>query len=482
MKYVLQFCAAIAMCLALPAALTHAQALRPAEGAQSARPNVVFVLLDDVRWDDLGAMGHPWVKTPNFDRVAREGALFRNAFAATPLCSPSRASILTGQYAHTHGIIDNVDRSQRSHQLVTFPRILHDAGYATAFVGKWHMGIDDSQRPGFDYWFSMQGQGYYFDPEVNENGRRFKAKGYTTDIFTERAVAFLQQDRDKPFLLFLAHKAVHPNVFQNADGSVRGDIGGAENFTPAERHKDLYTDQEIPRRPNTKSYGEGKPALLRKISGVEPLGPKTGTDDTTIRNRLRMLAAADEGLGEIIRTLERRGQLDNTVIVVTSDHGYFYGEHGLDRERRLAYEESIRVPLFIRYPRLIKPGTEINAFTINTDHAPTMLELAGVNVPADMHGRSLAALLKDPQHIPADWPKSLLFEYYSDTVMPRIVKMGYKAVRTEKWKFIQYADLQGMDELYDLEHDPYELTNLINQPRAATALANVKRELQALLK
>ncbi len=454
------------------------------DGRRAERPNVVFVLLDDVRWDDLGAMGHPFVRTPNFDRVAREGALFRNAFAATPLCSPNRASILTGVYAHTHGIIDNVDRSRLSHELITFPRLLHDAGFETAYIGKWHMGVDDSPRPGFDEWFSLQGQGYYFDPDVNENGRRYKAKGYTTDIFTERAVKFIRQRRDKPFLLYIAHKAVHPNVFQNADGSVQGDIGGADKFTPAPRHKELYADQPIPRRPNakTKNPGAGKPALLREIEGATPLGPDTGTDDETIRNRLRMLASADEGMGEIFTALEETGQLDNTMIVVTSDHGYFYGEHGLDRERRLAYEETARVPLFIRYAPLIKPGSVIDAFTVSVDHAPTILQLADVAVPDGIHGRSLLPLLKSGGQPPADWRISLLIEYFSDTVMPRLVKMGYQAVRTERWKYIQYRDLEGMDELYDLQTDPYELHNLINDPQAADALNAAQRELVNLLK
>ena len=470
----------------LTASLADADAgFKRKQSKRNFKPNIVFVLLDDIRWDDLGAAGHPWVSTPHFDRVAREGVLFRNVFAATPLCSPNRASILTGQYAHTHGIVDNVDRREQSHHLMTFPRILHKAGYETAYIGKWHMGVDDSPRPGFDVWFSLQGQGYYFDPNVNENERRFKVKGYTTDIFTRRAVQFLRKERHQPFVLFLSHKAVHPNTFQNADGSVRGERGGAEKFTAAERHRNLYADKEIPRRPNAKgkaagrSYGKGKPALLRNISGVKPLGPTTGTDDATIRNRLRMLASADDGMGDIFKALKETGKLDTTFIVVTSDHGYFYGEHGLDRERRLAYEETARLPLFIRYPPLVKPGIEVDAFAVSIDYAPTILDLAGVEIPVTMHGRSLVPLLRGAT--PRDWRKSLLIEYYSDTVMPRLVKMGYKAVRTRKWKYIRYIDLVGMDELYNLEHDPYEMNNVINEPQARTALAEMKGELKTLM-
>jgi len=461
------------------AGIARAQVANQSADAPS-RPNIVFVLLDDVRWDDLGAMGHPWVKTPHLDRVAREGALFRNAFAATPLCSPNRGSILTGQYAHTHGIIDNVDRSGQSHRLKTFVRQLHDVGYETGYIGKWHMGIDDSPRPGIDHWFSLQGQGYYFDPDVNINGRRTKVEGYTTDIFVDEAVKFIGRERDAPFLLYLSHKAVHPNIFQNADGSIAGEPNSPDNFAPAERHKNLYADRQIPRRPNTRSYAEGKPALQRDIPGVTPLGPTTGTPDSIIRNRLRMLAAADDGMGRIFAELERIGQLDNTVVVATSDHGYFYGEHGLDLERRLAYEETIRVPLFVRYPPLVKAGTVVDAFTLSIDYAPTLLELAGVAIPDDVQGRSLVPLLKG--ETPTDWRDSFLVEYYSDTVMPRLVKMGYKAVRNERWKYIHYLDLEGADELYDLARDPYEMKNLIADPATAKDLATMRTELDRLLK
>ena len=339
--------------------------------------------------------------------------------------------------------------------------------------------MDDSPRPGFDYWYSLQGQGYHFDSDVNDNGQRNKVEGYTTDIFSARAVEFVRQQRETPFVLYLAHKVVHPNIFQNADGSPRGPRGGAEKYTPAERHKDLYAGKKVPRRPNTKSYAEGKPALQREIPGLPPIGPTTGTDDATILNRLRMLSSAYEGMGRIFQALEEMGELDNTVIVVTSDHGFFYGEHGLGRERRLAYEETARVPLFIRYPPLIAAGSEIDDFALSIDYAPTLLALAGVETPRNVQGRSLVPLLKGEDV--ADWRKSFLIEYYSDTVMPRLVTMGYQAVRTEKWKYIRYVDLEGMNELYDLEADPYEVKNLIDDHAAQPALEEMKSELERLL-
>ncbi len=453
----------------------------PLAARAAARPNIVFVLADDVRWDELGCVGHPFVRTPGIDRIAAEGALFRNAFVTTPICSPSRASFLTGQYASKHGIIDNTDRSPLSHRLATFPRLLHDSGYESAYIGKWHMGLDDSPRPGFDHWVSIRGQGEYFDPELNENGKAARVRGYVTDIFNQRATDFIARPRSRPFVLYLAHKALHPNVKQNADGSITPINGGG--FTPAPRHARLYADEKIPRRPNAGRAPLGKPALLRKIGNLPPLGPDTGTDDETIRNRLRLLAAVDEGIGQIFETLEKTRQLDNTVFVFTSDNGYFYGEHGLSEERRLAYEESIRIPMLVRFPARVKPRTTIDRFALTVDMAPTFLELAGAPARPGMHGRSLVPLLEGRK---TDWRQSFLVEYFSDTVMPRVRNMGYHAVRTAKWKYVHYTELTGMDELYDLERDPYEMKNVIGENRAAVAamqgeLARLRRELEGPL-
>ena len=444
--------------------------------ATNSRPNIVFILVDDLRWDELGCAGHPYVKTPNIDRLAREGALFRNAFMTTPLCSPSRASFLTGQFAHTHGITDNVDRSAASHRLVTFPFLLHQADYETAFIGKWHMGNDDKPRPGFDRWVSFKGQGTYIDPDINEDGRDLKSSGYTTDILNGYAVDFIKRKHEKPFLVYLAHKAIHPEVKQNDDGSV--DLSASERFIPAQRHERAFAGNKIPRRPNYGRAPTDKPALQRQIANLPPLGPSTVTPDKAILERQRTLLAIDEGVGEILKVLEEAGQLDNTIIVFTSDNGYFYGEHGLSVERRLAYEESIRLPLLVRYPKLIKKGTVRDEFALNIDLAPTLLEVAGVPTPSNMQGRSLVPLLKG---LRPEWRSSFLIELYSDKVFPRIVQMGYEAVRNQRWKYIHYRELDGMDELYDLKSDPYEMKNLISEPSARKALDEMKRELERLL-
>lgn len=444
---------------------------------QQRPPNIVFILVDDLRWDDIGVAGHPFVKTPNIDRIGNEGVFFRNAFITDPLCSPSRASFLTGQYPHTHGITDNLNRSAASHQLITFPFLLRQSGYTTAFIGKWHMGNDDSRRPGFDRWVSFKGQGSYLNPEINDDGKDVKPNGYITDLLTGYAVEFIKRRHDKPFLVYLAHKAIHPEVMQHDDGSVN--LAHAEQFIPAQRHRSLFIGKKIPRRPNALRPPTGKSALERKIGDLPSLGANTATSDEAVLGRLRSLMAVEEGVGEILKALKETGQLDNTVIVFTSDNGYFYGEHGLSVERRLAYEESIRMPLLIRYPKAVKRGIVRDEFALNIDLAPTLLELAGVSSSIRMEGRSLVPLLKGAK---TEWRKSFLVEYYSDKVFPRVRQMGYKAVRNERWKYIHYFELEGMDELYDLKADPYEIRNIIRQPGAAKIIEGMKQEMERLLK
>ncbi len=452
------------------------------DAQEARRPNVVFVLMDDLRFDELGCTGHPFARTPNIDRLAKEGAVFRNAFATTPLCSPSRACFFSGQYAHTHGIVDNVDRSPQSHAMITWPRLLQEAGYETAFVGKWHMGVDASPRPGFDRWVCVPGQGKYNDPDLNVNGKVVQAKGYVTDVFNEYAVKFLKAAREKPFCLCVSHKCVHPDTEQRADGTLSDP--NAANFVPADRHKAMYANDKPPRRPNAFVPPRGKPALERKIDGVPPLSRETATDDETIRKRLRMLMAADDGVGQILEVLTQTGQLDNTMIVFTSDHGYFYGEHCLSVERRLAYEETIRIPLLVRYPPLIKAGSRFEAFVLSIDLAPTLLELGGAKVRGNLQGRSLAPLLRGEVY---EQRKSFLVEYFSDAVFPRVKNLGYQAVRTERWKYIHYVDLKDSvdladcDELYDLQADPYELENRIGDVGLGGTLAELRGELQRLV-
>jgi N-acetylglucosamine-6-sulfatase len=342
-------------------------------------------------------------------------------------------------------------------------------------MGKWHMGNDETRRPGFDHWLAMKGQGEAVDPWLHENGKGAKVKGYVTDVLTERALEFLGRPRSRPFFLLLAHKALHPNIVQRDDGST-SPIGEG-GFIPAERHRGLYRQEPLPRRGNYAVPPRKKPALERRIGDLPPLGPKTVTADETIRDRLRMLAAVDEGLGRIMEALQKRGALDDTVIVLTGDNGFFYGEHGLSEERRLAYEESIRLPLLVRYPSLVRAGSTPAQMALTIDLAPTMLDLAGVAPPRSMDGRSLVPVLRGGA--PA-WRTSFLIEYNSDTVFPRVQRMGYEAVRTERYKYIRFRELVGMDELYDLARDPFELENLVASAAHAAVRESLGKELDRL--
>ncbi len=445
--------------------------------SEAVSPNIIVVLVDDMRWDEFGAAGHTYLRTPNIDRIAAEGAFFKNAFTTMPLCSPSRAGFLTGLYAHSNGIEDNLARNEQSHRLRTFPAKLDTLGYETAFIGKWHMGNDNSRRPGFNYWVALKGQGEANDPYLNVNGNMQVVNGYTTDILTDFALKFINTEREEPFLLYLSHKALHPNFVQHDDGSVTAIDGGG--FVAADRHKGMYKDEVFAKRPNYGIPPTDKPALARKINDLPLLSEETVTPEKTIRERAEMLMAVDDGLGKLLEALETDGRLDNTVIVITSDHGYWYGEHGLSEERRLAYEEVIRIPLLIRYPPKINPGSTPEQMVLSLDLAPTLIDLAGQTVNAHFQGRSLAPLFEGKAE---NWRTSFLIEYFSDHVFERIVNMGYKAVRTDRYKYIHYVDLADMDEFYDLQEDPYELHNLINDPDAASAIRETKAELERLLK
>jgi N-acetylglucosamine-6-sulfatase len=276
--------------------------------------------------------------------------------------------------------------------------------------------------------------------------------------------------------LCVSHKCVHPDVEQRADGSLADP--NAAKFLPAERHETRYAADKPPRRSNAFVVPNDKPALMRTLDGVPPLSAATATDDETIRNRLRLLMAAEEGVGQILDVLKQIGKLDNTMIIFTSDHGYFYGEHCLSVERRLAYEEAIRIPLLIRYPPLIKPDTTFDEFILSIDLAPTLLDLVAAKQPEKLHGYSILPLLRGQTYEPR---KSFLVEYFTDAVFPRVRNMGYQAVRTERWKYVHYRDLADCDELYDLQSDPFELKNRINDASLANQVVEVRAELQKLL-
>jgi N-acetylglucosamine-6-sulfatase len=455
------------------------------------KPNILIVLIDDLRFDELGICGHPYMKTPHIDRIGREGAMFTAAFHTTPLCSPNRASILTGQYASRHGIIDNVARDAHSHRLPNYHVVLQKQGYETAHVGKWHMGNSGGPRPGYDRWVSFPGHGSIVDPVLNIDGDERQHEGYITDLLNAHAVDFLRKERDKPFALFFAHKAVHPDAFQAPDGTIDLSKGG---YRPAPRHADLYRGETFPRRPNAQPYDvvvkqkpawteafalKGNEASRKVLDGIE-----AGSEEE-IRLRAAMMASVDEGMGDVFKALEETGQLDDTFILFLGDNGYFFGEHGLGPERRFAYEEGIKSPFLIRYPAWFKPGTVNDDLVLALDIAPTALDLAGAR-PKDMahvQGTSLRPLSRTGRK--RGWRTSFMCEYFSENAMPWLIGMSYKAIRTRTHKYIHWTQksLDGVacDELYDLKADPFEMRNIIAKRGAAPLVAKLRKQLSQLV-
>lgn len=427
------------------------QAQTKSKATANQRPNIIFILVDELRYNALSCMGHPFVKTPNIDRLAKEGMLMKNAYVTNPVCSPSRATFLTGRYAQAHGVIKNTKYNAMTHKLITYPLLLQQSGYRTAFIGKWHMGDDYTPRPGFDRWVCAGGNK---EPKVNSpmniDGQTVQTVGHVTDVLTDETIKFIQSNArsEKPFCISLFHKGVHGP------------------YLPAERNKDLFKDQPIVRTISATTPVEGKPALVGK-NGQPP------ESDEAIRKQLRMLVDIDDGVGRILKTLEEEKILDKTFIVFTSDNGYLWGEHG-QGQKRLAYEESIRVPMLVRYPALIKAGSVTDASILNIDFAPTFLDLAHVPMHAQMKGQSILPVFKGQ---PLKSRESLLFEYYLEpTGIP-----SWKSVRTDQYKYINYTDLKDSNELYDLKQDPHEMHNLINKPQSALVVQNMEKELQRLV-
>jgi arylsulfatase A-like enzyme len=448
------------------------------------KPNILVILIDDLRYDEFGAGGHPYMKTPHIDRIAHEGALFERAFHTTPICSPNRASILTGQYASRHGIIDNVARDLASHRLPNYHLELQRLGYETAHIGKWHMGNDGKPRPGYDFWVAFDGHGRLNDPLLNEQGKYVQHKGYVTDIMNDMAVDFVKRRHAKPWSLFFAHKAVHPDAEQAADGTFN-----IEGYRVAERHTDLYRDCVFPKTPNMLSPDEvlrQKPAwaeafeLKQSDQSRALLDAIHSGEQEEIRLRAAMMASVDEGIGMLFEALEQTGQLDNTFILFLGDNGYFFGEHGLGPERRFGYEEGIRSPFLARFPKRIKAGSRVRQMVLCQDIAPTLLELAGGKPGKHIQGRSLMPLFAGKR---AGWRKSLLIEYWAENALPWLVGMTYKAVRTDRYKYIHWVNRSRngeLDELYDLEKDPYEIRNVNKRPAYRDVREKLQRELRRL--
>ena len=435
--------------------------------SQAQPRNVVFILSDDHRYDAMGFHENApdFLRTPAMDKMAEEGVHIRNAFVTTSLCSPSRASILTGRYAHNHGVVDNQRLIPEG--TVFFPQLLQDAGYETAFIGKWHMGEEsDAPRPGFDHWVSFRGQGVYVDPVLNVNGERDTYRGHTTDILTDFALDFLRErDGSEPFFLFLSHKAVHAE------------------FEPAERHKGVYADVEVPypaSMANTEANYRDKPRWVREQRygwhGVDYMYHGAMDFDEFYRRYAETLLGLDEGIGKVLAYLEESGLVENTLVIYMGDNGFSFGEHGLI-DKRQAYESSIRVPMLAWAPGYIDPGSTIEEMVLNIDIAPTILELAGVQAPDWVDGRSFLPLLTGGSV--ADWREEFVYEYYWEHPFPHTPTVF--ALRGDRYKYMFYHGVWDINELYDLQLDPDEQHNLIDSPDHRERVEEMRTRLFQLL-
>jgi len=424
----------------------------PLRAVAKTSPNILFILSDDHRWDAMSCMRHPIIKTPHLDRLSSEGVHFKNAFVTTSLCSPSRASFLTGQYAHTHGVKNNL--TVWNNENITFLEILKQAGYDTAFIGKWHMpGKGLPKLRGVDRFISFtiqEGQGRYFDCPLYIDGVLTERKGkYITDDLTDFAIEFIKTKRKNPFCLYLSHKAVH------------------QLFLPPDDLKNLYNDVDV-----KQLLPEESDPWVTTVQGGTWAGT-FGTLGHHYLNYCRTVVALDRQIGRILKALDESGISENTVVMYAGDNGYFWGEHRLI-DKRWAYEEAIRIPFIIRYPGLIKnPGRKAYQMVLNIDLAPTLLDLAGIPIPSYTEGKSLKPIVLSGK---ASGRKAWLYEYFKEFPynVPDIC-----AVRTDSHIYIEYGG-RRKPELYNVIDDPDERDNLLNTHNGLKLKPELKKLLEDL--
>lgn len=431
------------------------------------RPNFLFIYTDDQRWDALGVVQReqgekgrfPWLESPNLDKLAADGVRFRNAFVVTALCAPSRAAYLTGRYGHLNGIVNN--HTPFAESSVTHASLMRAAGYRTAYIGKWHMGGQSGQRPGFDFSASFVGQGVYFDCPIEVNGVRTPSQGFVDDVSTDYAIRFITENKEKSFSLVLGYKTCHGP------------------FTPPPRTEKTYSDAEARVVPNlnTTAIYKSNAALDAPATKKKAAAKATGLVDPnakTVRTNLGMfrgLRAIDENVGKLLDTLDRLGLSENTVIVYSSDNGYYLGEHGLG-DKRSAYDESLRIPMLLRYPKLGVKGKLIDRMVLNIDLAPTWLDLAGLSIPKEMQGRSWKPLLTGDA-AKVDWRDAWFYSYFREGNFPIPT---VTAVRTDTAKLIKYPGHDEWTEVFDLQSDPFETRNLASIPQHAALRQKLEAE------
>lgn len=475
--------------------------------------NVIYIMSDDHSYQTISAYCNKFVQTPNIDRLANEGVRFTNSFVANSISGPSRACMLTGKHSHANGFTDNsqvFDGTQ-----TTLPKLLHQAGYQTAIVGKWHLG---SAPIGFDYSEILIGQGIYYNAPFIKNGEKVQSKGYVTNVITDKAIDWLDhgREKDKPFCLLLHHKAPHrtwmpdlqdldlyndrtfelPDNFyddyknrQAAAGqemSIMKDMDLIYDLKLADKENEIHSGrlEQVGRRmydsmtPEEKAiWDKHYDEVIRKFKEEHPTGKALAEwkYQQYMRDYLRVIRSVDRNIGRLLSYLEKNNLLENTMIVYTSDQGFYMGEHGWF-DKRFMYEESFRTPLLIRYPGG-KKG-DIPEMVQNIDYAPTILEIAGLGTPKEMHGVSFLPLLKGEQ--PKNWRKSLYYHFY-EYPAEHAVKRHY-GVRTERYKLIHFYNDINVWELYDLKNDPHEMNNIYGRPGTEKIVKSLKKELVKLQK
>ncbi len=483
---------------------------------EAKRPNILFIMTDDHTTQAMSCYGGRLIDTPNMDRLSDEGMRFENCYATNALSGPSRACILTGKFSHVNGFTDNASRFDASQQ--TFPKLLQEAGYQTALIGKWHL---ISTPQGFDYWSILTGQeeqGDYYDPDFLEMGKNVTEQGYVTDVITSKTLSYLKnRDKSKPFCLMCLHKAPHRNwmpspkhlgefndvVFPEPDNlfddysfrspaAAEQDMSIEKTFTEDWDLK-LRSREELLADPDNrlaKVYFRMPEAVQHKWDSVYAQrineyrkGGLSGRElvrwkyQQYMRDYLSVVLSVDESIGEILDYLEESGEADNTIIVYTSDQGFFLGEHGWF-DKRFMYEECQRMPLLVRWPKVISPGSSSRALCMNVDFAPTFLDCAGVEIPSDIQGESLLPIFKDKGDVPGGWRKAVYYHYY-EYPAEHSVKRHY-GIRTENHKLIHFYNDIDCWELYDENADPKEMHNLYDDPQYAQTRDSLQKILHSV--
>ncbi|WP_149497228.1 sulfatase family protein [Roseiconus lacunae] len=450
-----------------------------AQSAKTSKPNIVVMLCDDIRYDALSCAGHPHLKTPHIDKLAAEGIYLENMFCTTSLCSPSRATILSGLYAHSHGVTNNF--TDYPAELDSFPRRLQAAGYQTAYIGKWHMGEkNDQPRPGFDYFVTHKGQGQYFDTEFNLNGKERKVvEGYYTTVVTDMSLDWMKkQSDDKPFLLMIGQKAPHSFYY------------------PEPKYEHAFDHVEVNYPHSSFQLGDKPKWITQRLMTWHGIyGPlfdwrKQFPDDKAsavvdfakmVRAYWGTILSVDDSVGRLVEYLNETGELDNTMFVFMGDNGLLEGEHGMV-DKRTAHEGSLRVPMIIRYPGWTKSPVRITKQVLTTDVAPTILDAAGAEPLKNIHGQSIRPLVSGDVD---QWRTEWLYYYNYEKQFPYTPNV--RAVRGDRFKYIRYPHGDGskdrhMAELYDMQADPAESTNLVHDAKHAATIAEMERRLIRAMK